>query len=254
MSRMRAMKTVLKMRLRSPDWKRFLEDLPALDGAAAIGPLFSLLSQGGELTCRAAVALGIVTAGMAEKDREAGRKVLRRLMWQMNEESGNIGWGVPEAFAEILVRSPALAGEFHRVLLSYILDTKGEDNFCEHGILRRSCFWAVGRLAQVAPDLCLPVFGALVAGLRDEDIPCRGMAAWALSFLPPRFEIVPLLRQLAVAKLHASCSIFDGTELLTLSVSEAARRTLDRSWPRAEQVEGKEEIVREASREQDSLR
>lgn len=231
MSRMRAMKTMLKTRLCAPEWKEVLAELPTLDGASAIGPLLSFLSQGGEFACRAAVAVGIVTAGLAAKRMEDGRMVVRRLMWQMNEESGNIGWGVPEAFAEILVRSPALAKEFHRVLLSYIWDTKGEDNFCDHGVLRRSCFWAVGRLAQVAPAWCAPVSGALVAGLRDEDIPCRGMAAWALSFLPPRLEIMPPLRQVAEAAWCEQCAIFDGTRLMYVGVSEAARRTLERCWP-----------------------
>ena len=153
MPRMRALKKELKEWLSGDDWQTRLPDIAALDAREAAGPLLSFLLLGGEMTFRAAQGLGVTVAALAEKEMEPARNIIRRLMWHMNEESGNIGWGIPEAFAEILARSPKLNKEFAHVLLSYIVDTGKDDNFCDHGVLRRSCFWAAGRLAQVYPAI-----------------------------------------------------------------------------------------------------
>lgn len=154
-----------------------------------IGPLLACLLTGDEAARRAAEELGKAVARLADGEpgvpgsMEDARNVLRRLMWHMNEESGNIGWGVPEAFAEILVRQPRLADEFHSILLSYIHDTGRDDNYCDHALLRRSCFLAVGRLAEARPDLAVKAIPALKAGLRDEDAVCRAHAARVLGML-----------------------------------------------------------------------
>ena len=44
----------------------------------------------------------------------------RRLIWSLNDESGGIGWGAPEAMGEILARSEKLSCEFYCILLAYI--------------------------------------------------------------------------------------------------------------------------------------
>jgi hypothetical protein len=125
--------------------------------------------------------LGACIAAIAEQALEEARGIMRRFMWQMNEESGNLGWGVPESRAETLARSDPLAGEFSRVLFSYILDTGREDHFVDHAPLRRSCYWAVGRVIRARPELAASALPLLRAGLGDGDAPCRGMAAWAIA-------------------------------------------------------------------------
>ena len=54
----------------------------------------------------------------------------------MSEESGNIGWGIPEAFAECLAASPELAKTYHKILISYIVDLGFDDNYCDNDQLR----------------------------------------------------------------------------------------------------------------------
>lgn len=185
MARMRELKAQIKNWLSADDWEANLPLLTALDGKAAVGPLFSFLLLGEPMAQRAAVGMGIVVAGMAERSPESARNIVRRCMWHMNEDSGNIGWGIPEAFAEILVRSPLLFREFHRVLLSYIVSTDKSNNYCDHAPLRRSCYWAVGRLLQVEPQLALTARPYLEQGLQDEDAQCREQAAWALGQIKP---------------------------------------------------------------------
>jgi hypothetical protein len=46
--------------------------------------------------------MGEVMAHLADKDMESARVIMRRLMWSLNDESGGIGWGAPEAMGEIV--------------------------------------------------------------------------------------------------------------------------------------------------------
>ena len=224
MTRMRANKALLKEALGAPDWRDRLEGLTAKTPGAFVGPLMSCLAQGGTRAGRAAAALGACVAAMARETPEEARVVMRRFMWHMNEESGNLGWGVPESMAETLARSALLAEEFSRVLLSYIWDTGREDNFVDHAPLRRSCYWAVGRLLQARPEFAASALPLLQAGLRDEDIPCRGMAAWAFSHIGAPEDIRPELEALAAAEenVNTLVPVFDGDDILEYTVAGLA--------------------------------
>lgn len=225
MARMRAVKQQLKDLLSAPDWRDHLPELRSM-GQPAVGPLFSFLLLEPLMRHKAALALGQVVAGLEEGSAEDMHNIMRRLMWHMNEESGNIGWGIPEAFGEVLAACPRAAKEFHRVLISYVIDLGRDDNFCDHGPLRRSCFWAIGRLAQARQELADIARPWLLKGLEDEDIPCRGMAAWALAQLPRDFMDAPALRRLAEAGHEDICEVFDGEKVVEKTVSELAREAL----------------------------
>ncbi len=230
MARLRNHKKQLRTYLESAQWKEHLESITAMDPKEATGPLLSFLLLGGDMTHRAACALGLCIKKMAEHKPEDARNILRRLMWHMNEESGNIGWGIPEAFAEILVQHEKMAQEFHSILLSYIIDTGRDDNFCDHAILRRSCYWAVGRLVSARPELCTKIIPWLMKNISEteEDAACKGIAVWALGQFPkeyiPTFEVFPLLRALLAqndnALLSTPCSIFDGEKVQEWTVQE----------------------------------
>ncbi len=229
MARLRNHKKILREYLESDTWQSNLSVIEDMDPKEATGPLLSFLLLGSDMTHRAACALGPCIAKMANAKPEEARNIMRRLMWHMNEESGNIGWGIPEAFAEILVHSDKMAKEFHNILLSYIIDTGRDDNYCDHALLRRSCYWAVGRLAGARPELCGKIIPWLMKNLSgaEEDAVCRGMAIWALGQFPkedvPRFEVFPILRTLQQGSeqdLDISCDIFDGTAVQSVTVRE----------------------------------
>ena len=226
MARMRSTKQKLKECLVSPQWREHLDEI-AQGGLENIGPLFSFLLLGPQTMHRAAVALGQVTARLMQEQPESAKNIIRRLMWHLNEESGNIGWGIPEAFAEILAASAPLAKDFHRILLSYIIDLGRDDNYCDNDTLRRSCYWAIGRLAQARPQLCLTARPWLLKGLEDVDPVCQGMAAWALSQLPPDLMDAPALRRLAEAGNTAPCELFDGEDVYEKTASHIAAEALE---------------------------
>jgi hypothetical protein len=221
---MRANKVLIKEALDAPDWRERLELLTAKAPKAFVGPLMSCLVQGGTPGGRAAAALGACVAAIARDRPEEARVIMRRFMWHMNEESGNLGWGIPESMAETLARSALLAKEFSRVLLSYIRITGREDNFVDHAPLRRSCYWAVGRLLQARPEYAEGALPLLRAGLQDEDVPCRGMAAWAIAQAGVSGEVRPELENLAVAAetVITSVLVFDGDRARECTVAELA--------------------------------
>ena len=133
----------------------------------------------------AVTCMGDAVARIAEGDLEAARIILRRFLWSLNDESGGIGWGAPEAMAECLCRDERLAGEYAHMLVSYMRED-GEElcqdgNFIEHPLLQRGVVWGVGRLAGCRREL-LQQLGAgrdLGGYLEAEDPELRGLAALA---------------------------------------------------------------------------
>ena len=85
-----------------------------------VNGLFPLLySQDEIVKWRAVTFMGLFVRNLAEEDMESARDVVRRLRWTLNDESGGIGWGSPEAMGEILTCHEGLAGEYAPILLSY---------------------------------------------------------------------------------------------------------------------------------------
>ena len=186
----RDLKRTLRHILSGDGWAEGLAELDGVPARRLTGPLFSLLLDTSEVVrWRAVSAFGVTVARMADSREpgeglEAARVVLRQCLWRLNEESGGVGWGVPEALGETLSRHRRLAVEFHRVLASYVREPEhGEGNSLDHVPLRRGVYWALGRLAQAHPDLLEGEVATLRAGLKEEDGACRGLAAWALGIL-----------------------------------------------------------------------
>jgi HEAT repeat protein len=167
--------------LQSEKFHRSLEELCQLPGRRVINPLFSFLLNREEQTrWRAITAMGAVVANLAEKDMESARVVMRRLMWSLNDESGGIGWGAPEAMGEIIASHEGLAKEYVSVLISYVRE---DGNFLEYEALQRGAIWGVGRVAQARPELVQNAVPHLVLFLESPDAAVRGLAAWTLGLL-----------------------------------------------------------------------
>ena len=126
-----------------------LEHYPSKRIVNALLPF--LYSQDEIIKWRAVTLIGIFMAYLAEEDMEAARNVMRRFMWNLNDESGGIGWGSPEAMGEILARHEELAGEYAAILLSYA-DKDG--NYLELPMLQRGLLWGIARFSEVAPQSC----------------------------------------------------------------------------------------------------
>lgn len=185
MANFRDSKIRVREALEQTDWQQAVEalEVPPL---TLINVLLACLPQGSPFTERAAKLIGEQVSWLAANavTTEQARMFVRRLVWHMNEESGNIGWGIPEAFGAVLAKNRSLAEQFHKVLISYVLETGTCDNYCDHPVLRLSCYGAVQALVEAWPDLGEHARFALVAGARaDSDEACRAAAARALQRL-----------------------------------------------------------------------
>jgi hypothetical protein len=136
-----------------------------------------LCSQDESVKWAAVTTMGMHVSELAEKDLEAARNWMRRFMWQLNEESGGLGWGIPEVMGEVMARHEGLAREFAPILVSFIRE---DGNFLEYEPLQRGVVWGIGRLAQVRPQILesLNVSPYLIPFLRSPDATVRGLSVW----------------------------------------------------------------------------
>jgi len=126
-----------------------LENYPQL---SLINCLFTYLCHAKEIVRWHAVSsFGVVVFQLAEKELEEARIVMRRFLWMLNDESGGIGWGIPEAMGEVMYCHNLLAQEYIHMLISYTLDDGPElfqdGNFIELPMLQQGVLWGLNRVA-----------------------------------------------------------------------------------------------------------
>jgi len=162
--------------LSNKDFEKDILKISGFSARAVVNPLFSFFYNSDEIIkWRAVIAMGAVVSNLADHDMESARVVMRRFIWNLNDESGGIGWGSPEAMGEILARHEGLAKEYHKILLSYIMP---DGNYIEHEILQRGVLWGIGRLAHARPHLVKDVAHLLCPYMESPDPALRGLAAW----------------------------------------------------------------------------
>lgn len=177
------------------------------------------------LSWRAIEAIGLAAARIADEDPEPVRVHLRRMQWLLNDESGGIGWRLPEAMGEIIHHRPRLFSEYISIVIT-LFDLEEEDV----AKFRPGILWAIGRIAQAQPEidraLALPW---IIPCLDEPDPQTRGMAVWCLdqldaaTFLSDRES---LLRDGSPVELY-----LDG-QLVTLSVATLTQTALGSKFPK----------------------
>lgn len=220
------LRSILRNLLAGHDYEGALQRI-GTSPAKLIGPLLSLLYDTNEIIrWRAVSTIGLVVSRLAEDSHESARNIMRRLMWSLNDESGGIGWGAPEAMGEIMASNAKIALEFHRILLSYI-DESG--NLLEHDQLERGVLWGIGRLAQVRPELVRGSADLIINQLRSDDAVKRGLALWVLSILGPAGcldrEPLELLRE-----DQTEVRIYQDGRIKNFRVADLVTEVLRQSW------------------------
>ena len=217
----RALKKRVLRLLKSADLDRSIEELLLLPARHVINPLFSFLYHSDpQVKWRAVTAFGAVVANLSDKDMESGRIIMRRIMWNLNDESGGIGWGAPEAMGETLARHEGLAKEYADILLSY---AREDGNYLEHEMLQRGLLWGVGRLAEVRPHLIRHYSPHLVLFLKSGDATVRGLAVWVMGLLGVKKAHSELE---LLARDEAEIELYSGHNLLRKQVKELVQESL----------------------------
>lgn len=257
--RLRRARERLREILAEDGWRRNLDEVLAWPAKTATAALHSFLAGGDALLrFRAAEAFGLVTAALAQEKMEAARVVMRGLLWRMNEESGGIGWGAPEAMACCMAAHEGLAREYHAILLSYIHEHEGicHGIFVDNPLLRHGVLWGIARLAEARPVLAAKAASDLVAVLDParalegregtpeapvcHDAAARGLACLALARLAAAGLSLPPAAQEAVAAVggeRGKVLVYRGGRMEQATVGELAAEAL-RALGRAPSASG----------------
>ncbi len=230
----RRLRRLVREWLAGPEWPRLPPEVEAAPWSVQVGALLaSLASPSLEARHRAAWSLGRLVAAAARQEPEAGREVLRRLVWGLNEESGAVAWGAAEAMAEVMCRCRPLADEFLNLLVSYAGHTPLTLDFPP---LLAGAVWGLGRVAQAEGELVLARGGdqALLARLRHPRSQVRAAAAWAwgqgglLAASPAAGRAGAALEELRGER--DPVAVFHRRRLVSAPLGELAARSLSRAW------------------------
>ncbi len=203
------------------DFPNSLEKIRMLPARQAVNPLFSFFYSTDELVkWHAITAMGAVVSSLADNEIESARVIMRRLMWNLNDESGGIGWGSPEAMGETMALNEKLAGEYSNILLSYI---NPGGNYLEHEILQQGVLWGLGRLAQKRPALLEGGASFLYRFMEKQDKNLRGLSVWVAGFIHDE-AAKPYIENLIDD--NSKIRIFENMNLVEYTVGQLAMKCL----------------------------
>jgi hypothetical protein len=162
------------------------------------------------LTWRALEGLGHVAAAHPGQVR----RVISRLLWLLNEDSGSFGWGAAAALGEIARHQLPLMEDIVSMFCGFL-----EEEFSLAPML-----WGVGRLAEVHPDVLDEVIPFILPGLRHPDARVRGLAAWCVG----RLRVAQAREDLsALLTDERPVRLYDRGNFVETSVGLLARQALD---------------------------
>jgi hypothetical protein len=219
----RRLKKEIGRLLADQDFERSLAAIRKMPPRQAISPLFGYFCDPAEtVKWHAVTAAGALVADLARTDTESARIVIRRFIWNLNDESGGIGWGCPEAMGESLARSETMADEYWRMQTSYI---QPGGNYLEHPMLQRGAVWGVGRLAHSRPQLLDACGGLILPYMASDDAILRAVSVWAAMPLAAP-ELAPALEKLTQDPVLVN--LYDGMAFHTVRVSDLAQKALNK--------------------------
>jgi hypothetical protein len=98
------------------------------------------------------------------------QKLINRLLYLLNEDSGSNGWGAAAALGEIGRGQITLVKEIIPMFVGFL----------EEPFSRGPMLWGVARMAVVHPDLLHEVLPEIVPFLTNPEPQIRALAAWGL--------------------------------------------------------------------------
>lgn len=118
---------------------------------------------------RAIEAIGLAARGMITSDLDFLRETCRKLIWSLSDESGGIGWSAPEILGEIVSADPKRFKDFIPLMASVYE--------IEEDVFRGGVLFALGRIAESAPELAAPYQKIIISSFADKDpiVKVRGL-------------------------------------------------------------------------------
>lgn len=200
----------------------FFDKLKDYNPDRVINPLIGLLYDSDDLIrFRAVEAIGFISSQRKDTDVEKLRVLMRRFIWNLNEESGGIGWGSPEAMAETAAASEKIYNEFIQIIISYIDPESG--SFLDHEELHPGVVWGIGRLAKKYPDTAKHAEYMIKDLLKRKDSRVRGLAVWTAG----NCRLKSLEKEIeALLNDSEEFILYDEHQLETMTIAKAAENAL----------------------------
>lgn len=167
------------------------------------------------ISWRAMEAIGVITAEIAMEDPGHVRNTVGRLLWMMRDESGGIGWSVPEILGEIVRNNPELCAD-----IAPIIATFHEEKMLNAGVL-----WAIGRTGKINAEFVDYAVPIVISCLESPEVVLRGYAAFACGQLSALTAVNEL------EKLNGDSGIvpfYEEGELKEKSVGEIATEAIEK--------------------------
>jgi hypothetical protein len=201
------------------------------DQRSLINPLVSCLCHTDEtIRWHSVSAIGEVVNTIGAEEIENARIVMRRFLWMLNDESGGIGWGVPEAMSESMYHNQILAEEYLHMLVSYSIDDGPElfqdGNFIELPLLQHGVLWGLCRLAgQYKEQLInLGMDENINFYLSSNDSQVRGLACLLCGLLSRTGSIDQMTSMISDSN---KVRIYSGGKMIKYSVGQLASDALE---------------------------
>ncbi len=168
-----------------------------------------LYEPGALLYWRALEGLGLVAGSHPEQVR----KLINRLLYLLNEDSGSVGWGAAAALGEIGRNQVPLVQEIIPMFVGFL----------EEPFSREAMLWGVGRMAEVHPRLLHEVLSVIVPFLTNPEPQIRALAAWGLgkAGYRPATEAIR-----ALSGDQTPVQLYDQGRLLATTVARVAQEAL----------------------------
>jgi len=171
---------------------------------------------------RALDAIGRCAVHLRSTRADALKNLLRRLFWQLSDESGGTAWHAPEAIGEIVRADPIAFADFIPMTVA-LLDLEPEDL----PVFLPGTLYALGRIGEKTPDAVREGLPGILDALADEESQARAMAVWCLGQIG---ESEVLIRRQELARDQGDALVYIDEKLVPTTVAalwtEAATMTL----------------------------
>ncbi len=141
------------------------------------------------------------------------QKLINRLIYLLNEDSGSNGWGAASALGEIGRHQISLVREIIPMFIGFL----------EEPFSREPMLWGIGRLGEVHPELLHEVLPEIVPFLTNPEPQLRALTALALGKARYR-PAAGALR--ALEEDDHPVQLYDRGNLIKTTVGQLAREAL----------------------------
>jgi len=164
---------------------------------------------------RACEAMGPFSRQKASEGPELVRGMVRRLIWSLSDESGDMAWNAPAMLTEMYLWNPDICQDIAPILVHL-----------DELIFRKSAVLAAARISEDHPEVVREVIPELKIEMENVDPETRAYAAWALGNLRAP-EAIGRLKELTRDQA-GPVKVYRCGELLRFRVCDLASEALDR--------------------------